>query len=97
VFVLAALPISLELLHDVKLADDLFGRAVERAADNPDLVAAMIDGPLRAGHAAQAKAMADRARELGIADITIHPTAPAGAPAASTDSPDSPDATDPAP
>ena len=56
-------------LKDETLADTLFKRAVERSAGQPEFVVAMIEAQARDGHPRQAKAMAVRARELGIADV----------------------------
>lgn len=66
-------------LKDEALAEGLFKRAVERSADQPEFVAAMADSLARAGHAAQARAVADHARALGIADIEVPQDAAAGA------------------
>lgn len=69
---------ALRYLGDEALAEGLFKRAVERSSDQPEFVAAMADALATAGHRAQAEAVADHARALGIADITLAPDAPAG-------------------
>ena len=68
---------ALRYLGDEALAEGLFKRAVERSSDQPEFVAAMADALATAGHRAQAQAVADHARALGIADVTLAPDAPA--------------------
>lgn len=75
---------ALRYLGDEALAEGLFKRAVERSAGQPEFVAAMADALAKAGHAAQAKAVADHARALGIADIDLAQDVPADADAGAT-------------
>ena len=67
---------ALEHLPDPAVARKLILMAVEQSRADPELVAAMADALLTTGHPAMANAVADRARALGIADLTM-PTAPA--------------------
>jgi hypothetical protein len=67
---------ALLYLKDEALADGLYRRAVENAADQPEAVAAMVEAMATAGHLRQAQSMADHARELGIADITLPASTP---------------------
>jgi hypothetical protein len=62
---------ALNYVKDEALADSLFRRAVERSAEHPDLIAAMVEDLLGKGRPAQAKAVADHARERGIANVEL--------------------------
>ena len=62
---------ALRYVKDEALAEDLFKRAVERSADHPEFVAAMVQALSAAGHPDQARTLAEHASELGIADIDL--------------------------
>ena len=67
---------AMERLGDPDLARSLFLRAVEQSRGEPELVAAMADALLEKGQSELARAVAERAAELGIARIEM-PDAPA--------------------
>lgn len=57
---------ALTYLHDQSLANDMFVKAIESSVENPPYAEQLI-GVLRAdGHLQQARAAANRARELGL-------------------------------
>lgn len=77
---------ALRYLKDNALAEQLFKRAVDHSADQPEFVAAMAEALVKAGHQAQAQAVADYAKKLNLADIKL-PEVDTAAPEASTNAP----------
>jgi hypothetical protein len=67
---------ALLFLKDDTLAENLYKRAAERAAD-PEAVAAMVEALSRAGHQRQAQLLAEHASSLGIAEIVLPAPPPA--------------------
>lgn len=65
---------ALRYLGDQELASSLFKRAVDRSVGQPEFAAAMADALFKAGYPAQARVVAEHARAIGLADITVGDT-----------------------
>ena len=62
---------ALVYVKNEALAESLFKRAVEHSAGNPEFIADMVEALLKEGRVAQAEAVAEHARALGIATVEL--------------------------